>query len=311
MTAQARRSKELDMPAAVALMREHLALEPTLALGGLFKQNRPVALVRELVRAAIGGLTLYSSPGSGYDVDLLVAAGLVREAFLPAVTLEHRLCPAFRGAVERGELSAPPCDALSIIGGLMAAAHGIPFHPIDAWRGSDVIAHNPLAREMVSPFDGSVLHAVAAIKPRVALLHAQEADEYGNVRHLSTMTYADHTIARAAEVVIVSVDRIVPNETVLRDPKATTIPCIYVDAVVEVPFGAHPTASFPLYAMDEEHIDLYADAAEEARKLGGSGATLDAYFARYVRGPRDHFAYLDEVGGLRRLAALEREARFV
>ncbi|MDB5590379.1 MAG: glutaconate CoA-transferase [Enterovirga sp.] len=282
----------------------------SVCLGGLFKQGRPVALVRELIRTGLSDLRLFSSPGSGYDVDLLIAAGRVAETFLPAVTLENRFCPSFRGAVERGEITAHAIDALTVVGGLMAAAHGVPFQPVAAWAGSDVTSLNPLARPIASPFGDEPLYAVPAIRPDLVLLHAQEGDEYGNLRNLSTMTYADALMARAGQHVVASVDKLVPNEAILRDPRGTTVAGIYVDAVVEIPFGAHPTASFPHYSMDESFIERFADLAEAGRRAG-STAEVTAYLERFVLGPADIFDYLEALGGYRALAPLEREARFL
>lgn len=304
-----RRSKLIDLPDIGPTLLRYGHDGCSVCLGGLFKQGRPVALVRELIRCGLGGLRLFSSPGSGYDVDLLIAAGRVRETFLPAVTLENRFCPSFRGAVERGEVEAHAIDALTVVGGLMAAANGVPFQPVAAWAGSDVVALNPLARPMLSPFGGEPLYAVPAIEPDLVLLHAQEGDAYGNLRNLSTMTYADALMARAGRRVVASVDRLVPNEAVLRDPRGTTVAGIYVDAVVEIPFGAHPTASFPHYSMDEGFIERFADLAEAGRR-SGSPAGLSAYLDRYVTGPGDIFDYVEAIGGYRALAPLEREARF-
>lgn len=309
--ATSRRTKTIAQADVIGFLREHLQPGGKLCIGGLFKQGRPVALVREVIRAGIGDLKLFSSPGSGYDVDLLIAAGLVAETFLPAVTLENRLCPNFRMAAEQGRIQAHAVDALSIVGGYMAAANGVPFQPVAAWHGSDVVARNSLVTRIESPFESETLHAVRAIAPDVALLHAQEADEYGNVRHLSTMTYADALIARASRRVLVSVDRLVPAEAITREPKRTTVPCIYVDAVVEIPFGAHPTASFPNYSMDEAFIDEFADLGDEVRRGTKEHSAIVAYLDRHAREPADIFDYLDAVGGYRRLAPLEREARFV
>lgn len=306
------RAKKLIPEAAVAgFLRGALQAGGSVCLGGLFKQNRPVALVRELIRAGIGELRLFSSPGSGYDVDLLIAAGLVAETFLPAVTLETRMCSNFRDAVEKGRIRAHAVDALTIVGGLTAAASGLPFYPVAAWHGSDVIKINPLATTMTSPFGGETLHAVKPISPDLVLLHAQEADEYGNVRHLSTMTYSDALMARAGKTVIVSVDRILPPEAILAAPRATTVPCIYVDAVVELPFGAHPTGSFPHYSIDEPFIDAFADISDDVRRDPRVRPRLEAYLAKHVHGPGDIFSYLDTAVGYRRMAALEREARFL
>ncbi len=308
---ETRRKKTIEPAEIGAFIASSLAPGGSLCIGGLFKQGRPVALVREVIRSGVGALKLFSSPGSGFDVDLMVSAGLVAETFLPAVTLENRLCPNFRMAVEAGKLKAHAIDALTIVGGLMAAAHGVPFQPVTAWHGSDVIKLNPLAVAMTSPIDGAPLYAVPAIRPDLVLLHAQEADEYGNVRHLSTMTYSDALMARAGKKVLVSVDRLVRAEVVTAHPRETTIPNIYVDAVVELPFGAHPTASFPLYAMDETFIDAFADLGDEVRRGAAKTEALSDYLERYVHAPADIFDYLDAAGGYRHLATLEREARFV
>ncbi|WP_420726252.1 MULTISPECIES: CoA transferase subunit A [unclassified Hwanghaeella] len=281
-----------------------------LAIGGLFKQGRPLALIREVIRQRLTALKIISSPGSGFDVDLLIAAGCVAETFLPAVTLETHMCPSFRRAVEAGTITAHCVDALSVVGGFLAAANGVPFQPVAAWKGSDVIKYNPLIREITCPFTGEKLFATKAIRPKLALLHAQEADEFGNIRHLSTMTYADQMIARSADTVLVSVDRIVPSGDIISRPRETSIPCIYVDAVVEIPFGAHPTGSFPNYSIDEAHIDSYATYAEAARKGSPTGdANLQAYIERHVIAPQDQEGYLTTVGGDTRMEELVAEAQ--
>lgn len=302
----ARASKIVTLEEAVARAGEALRERPDICLGGLFKQSRPVALVRALLASGVGGLSVYSSPGAGYDVDLMIAAGAVAQVFVPGVTLENRLCPNFRAAVEEGRVRAHALDALTVVGGLMAAAHGVPFQPIAALKGSDVLDHNPLLTAITCPLTGEAIHAVAPIRPRVTLLHAQEADRWGNVRHLSTMVYADQLMARASQTVIVSVDRIVDDDVVLADPRGVTIPAHYVDGVVEVPWGAYPTASFPLYAMDEVHIDAYADLGDRAR--AGDGAGLAEYLTRYVWQASGPEAILEGVDR-ERLEALEAEAR--
>jgi len=302
-----RQEKTITLPEAAELARAALSRQPELCLGGLFKQGRPVALVRALLAAGAKGLHVYSSPGAGYDVDLMIAAGAVDQVFIPGVTLENRLCPNFRSAVENQTITAHALDALTVVGGLMASAHGVPFQPIAALKGSDVLKHNPFLREITCPFTGDQIHAVPPIRPSVTFLHAQEADRWGNIRHLSTMVYADQLMARASDMVIVSVDRIVADDVILDDPRRVTIPAHYVDAVVEVPYGAHPTASFPSYAMDEAHIDAYADLGDAARK--GDGVGLADYLRRHVTDPADNAAYLRQIGGQARLDQLEQEAR--
>lgn len=301
-----RRSKEISEAQIGEVLRAHLGDGDLLAVGGLFKQNRPTALVREVIRAGLRDLKLISSPGSGFDFDLMIAAGVAAETFCPAVTLEDQMCPSFRGAVETGRLIAHCVDALSIVGGYLASANGVPFQPVVAWKGSDVPKNNPLVAEIECPFTGERLYATRAIRPKVALIHAQEGDRYGNLRHLSTMTYADQLIARASDIVIASVDRMVSPEDILARPKETSIPCIYVDAVVELPYGAHPSGSFPHYSIDEDHIGAYAKLAEAARKGDASGLTQ--YLARTVTNCATQADYVAGVGQ-ETIHHLEAEAR--
>ena len=121
------------------------------------------------------------------------------------------------------------------------------------------------------------------------------------------MTYADQMIARAADKVIVSVDRVVSSEDIVARSRETTIPCIYVDAIVELPYGAHPTGSFPLYSIDECHIEDYATSAEAVRRKGDA-ASLQSYLDRHVHAARTQQAYINTVGGIARMAQLEKEA---
>jgi len=301
-----RRNKQINESDVDAWMRAHLDDGDLLAIGGLFKQGRPTALVREVIRAQRKALDVVSSPGSGFDVDLLIAAGCVATTYCPAVTLEDRMCPAFRGAVETGQIRAHCVDALSVVGGYLASANGVPFQPVVAWKGSDVPKNNPLVAMITCPFSGEDLFATRAIQPKVALIHAQEGDRFGNLRHLSTMTYADQLIARASNYVIASVDRIVSPEDILARPRETSIPGIYVDAVVELPYGAHPSGSFPNYSIDEHFIENYATLAEAARK--GDSAGLEGYLSKTVTGCGTLAEYIDQIGQ-ESLNALEAEAQ--
>jgi glutaconate CoA-transferase subunit A len=71
-----------------------------------------------------------------------------------------------------------------------------------------------------------------------------------------------------------------------------TIPYFYVTAVSEVPFGAHPTACYPLYAYDRRHTALYYEAARK-----GAGAFSAEYLSVFVHGAPDHTDYLARIGG--------------
>lgn len=267
-----------------------------LAIGGLWFHNVPSAAVRALVRRGVRDLTLLSAPPSSYDSDLLIGAGAVRRAYLAHVSFEHLgLAPNFRRAVERGTVELLECDEATLLGGLMATLEGLPEHPIVSLKGTDHLRTSPLARTHVTA-DGSPVVVPPALRPDVALLHAQEADPYGNVRSLGT-PFCDPVLAKAADHVIVTVERIVSNEEIRSDPHRTTLPGHLVDAVVEVPFGAHPCASHGCYPHDEEHLRAYVAA--------GARGEFDRYLTEYITEPATHEQYLTAVGGPGHIHGLE------
>jgi glutaconate CoA-transferase subunit A len=275
-----------------------------LGTGGVLQENRPMALERAMLRKGVKGLRLIGLSASGYDADLLIAAGAVSETYIPAVTFEAAgLAPTFRRAVERGDVVAHGVDVTTVLAGYFASAEGLPFHPVAALKGTDLLKVNPLLKPLRSPFDGSEIWAVEAIAPDVSFIHAQEADCFGNARILGPSAYGESLLAKASKRVVLSCDRLVEPETIMADPMRTTIAGIYVDAVVHLPYGAHPTSSPGLYAGDRAHIDDYWARAEHARKTADS-AGLGAYLQTYVFDPPDHDAYLGIVGE-KRLHALE------
>jgi glutaconate CoA-transferase subunit A len=240
-----RRSKLVEEAVAAATVSDG----DHVALGGIWSHNAPTALVRALVERGVRNLTLSAAPAAGFAVDLLIAGGGVTRAHLPNVTFEHLgLAPAFRRAVENGTLELIESDEASLIGGYRAAAAGLPYQPVTSILGSALAAARP---DIV---DGRVL----PLAPDVVFLHAQEGDVYGNVRHVGSV-FADKVLAKAARrAVVVSVDRVISNEEIRRDPRATTIPSYLVTHVVDAPHGAHPCSSHGLYELDEDYIRGYA-----------------------------------------------------
>ena len=77
-----------------------------LGMGGVFLHRGPFALVRELVRRGARSLEIIK-PSPGYDLDLLCRAGAVRRVRAGIVAMEGNfgLAPAYRRAVERGEVA--------------------------------------------------------------------------------------------------------------------------------------------------------------------------------------------------------------
>ena len=276
------RDKLVTLSEAAAMIPSGVAL----GLGGLMLRRHPMALIREIVRQGVRDLTLQTWVG-GIDVDLLVGAGCARrveaayEGLGPLGT-----APNVRRAAQSGDLEIEDFSETTMISRFRAAAMGIPFIPTRVLKGTGM-AEQEHVRPIEDPFSGEKLHAVAAAKPDVAIFHGYWADRFGNIQAPAGRNSddVDTTIAKAADKVIVTVEKIVRHEDVIRRPTLTYIPHHWVDAVVEVPTGAHPGNCDTLYEPDFDALDAYLDAARDP-------ARFQTWLDRHVREPADHEAYL-------------------
>ena len=107
---------------------------------------------------------------------------------------------------------------------------------------------------------GEPVVLLPALMPDVSIIHAHKADEMGNVI-IEGFTTHETEMVRASKSVIVSCEELISSDEVRRDPDRTTIPYIFVDAVVEQPWGAYPTSTYKRYELDEEHLRHYQACA--------------------------------------------------
>ena len=235
----------------------------TLALGGGWFANHPMAAVRQLIRAGRRDLHAMTVVGS-VDIDLLIGAGALGRLSFSMVTLEaFGLAPNFRRAVEAGKLPFTEYTGLGLLIGLEASGRGVPYLPYRGPFGSDLPAHYPeIYRTVACPFTGEELTAVRAVQPDVAVVHALRADREGNAQWDGT-SGPDVEMAKAARRVIVTCEEIVPREVVVATAHMTKLPGYYVTAVIKAPFGAHPTSHIPAYALDAWELMAYSSAAAD------------------------------------------------
>lgn len=144
--------------------------------------------------------------------------------------------------------------------------------------GSDLISQRPeLFQVITSPFDGEEVVVVKALVPDWAVIHVQEADEYGNDRILGS-EFQDVLMTRAARKTIITTEKIVSSDTFREEPKLTSIPHFLVEAVVLVPQGAAPGVCYPNYEVDPAGMKAYAQAVKDGTiaayitGMEGSGA---------------------------------------
>lgn len=255
-------------------------------------QAAPMALVRELIRQEKRGLGLVVLVG-GMAVDWLAATGVIDRLIGAAVSMEQfGLCQQYRQAVESGRIRVEEISESILNARLGAGARNLPFLPTRGGIGSDLIALNPDNLKMLDdPFGGFQVLACRALVPDVALIHAHRSDRFGNIQYEPTVMWPDIAIMpKAAKRVIVTAEEIVDSEQLRRHPERTILPGFMVDAVVEVPYGAHPCSFPPSYGYDSrfhrEWIKVSRDSDEAA-----------AFIERYVRKPATQEDYLETVGG--------------
>lgn len=99
---------------------------------------------------------------------------------------------------------------------------------------------------------------------------------------------------------MVVTEEIVPTEYIQRSPERTIIPGHRVEAIIHQPFGALPTTVFGCYDYDADHLRLYVEHAKDPERF-------KEYLKTFVFGCRDHWDFLEKLGGLRRLEELRAE----
>lgn len=290
------KSKVIPLEAAARLVGDGARI----AFGGFAVYQKPMAFVRELIRQGRRDLTVVGSANS-YDVDLLAAAGALKSVETSYVGLEkYGLARNFRRAAEAGSLKVVDYPEMVSWDRFRASQENLAFWPVPFLGGNDVVTHNDAIKEFPCPITGRRLHAVPAADPEVVVIHAIAADDRGNVvlpaRRLLPQS-GDVLMARSCDNVIVTAEKIVPHSFIRRHARLVEIPSYRTKAIVEVPYGAHPTPVLGRYGADEEHYAAYAKAAESVEGF-------KAYLDRFVHGPADHDAYLDLIG-TRRLAAIQ------
>jgi glutaconate CoA-transferase subunit A len=237
----------------------------TIGIGGWGSRRKPMALVRALLRSSARDLTVVSFGGP--DVGLLCAAGKVRELVYGFVSLDSiPYDPLFQQARQSGSVRVRELDEGMVVAGLRAAAQRLPFLPIRAGLGSDVLTYDSSLRTVRSPYDdGEELVAMPALNLDVALVHLNRADAHGNASYLGPDPYFDDLFCLAAKRRFVSCERVVPTGELVAGavPQQLMLNRMMVDGVVETPNGAHFTSCVPDYERDEAFQKEYAAAAAD------------------------------------------------
>jgi glutaconate CoA-transferase subunit A len=212
----------------------------------------PFAAAHEIIRQGRKDLTLVRlTPDLVFDQ--MIGMGCARALVFswggnPGVGSLHRL----RDAIEHGWPRPLEIDEHSHAGltnRYVAGASALPFAVMRGYAGTDLMDRSPTIATVDCPFTGQRLAAVRALRPDVAVIHAQQADRHGNVQlwgitgvQKEAVLASSRSLATVEEVV----DRLEPR------PGSVFLPSWTLTAVSPAPGGAHPSYSLGYYERDND-----------------------------------------------------------
>jgi len=282
------------MPGKVTTMQQAIADlvrdGDTVAIEG-FTHLICFAAGHEIVRQGKRDLTLCRmTPDVIYDQ--MIGAGVAKKLIFswlgnPGVGHLHSV----RRRVERQDPAPLELEEYSHFGMVCryaAGAANLPFFPIRSYFESDIPSANPNIVPIRSPYDGTEVYAVPPLRPDVTIVHAQRATEDGDAQ-IWGLLGCQKEAAFAAERVIVVCEEVVPEEVVRRDPNRTVIPGIVVDAVVQEPFGCHPSYAQGYYDRDNAFYLEWEDISKDPE-------VLDSWLDEWVYDLESHAEYVEKMG---------------
>ena len=277
-----------------------------IGLGGFIINRCCMAFAAELIRQGKKEIDLTSVSGN-MEADLLVGAGCVKSYAYGGGSLDHfgRLSRV-NEAIEQGRYDVKEFSNLSMALRMTAGAMGVPFIATKTLLGTDMLEKLLADKEDSvyigeSPFDGERYVFLKKLQPEYVCIHAQAADELGNVL-IEGPTW-DLETAKAGKKLIVTADRLVSNQYVKNNQEKVTIPGVYTYAVAIVPFGAFPSAVYKEYDYDAEALKHYA-------KVNQKQESFDEYLNEYILGTKNNDELLEKWGGLARMNALRADPAF-
>ncbi len=278
----------------------------TLIIGN-YTISMPFGLVNEVTRQKKKQLTFCSQ--SGHICDEILTAGGCVDRFITAYVMNAGTMgtgyPVSRG-LKDGTLQIEDYTNFQYNARLVAGMHGYSFMQVlegilhsDVFKKRGFMGENKF-KVIPCPFTGKDTVLVPALNPDVCIVHVQRADKYGNAQYWGALGSVQ-AAALASKRIIVSCEEIVEHDVIASSPHHTIIPAFRVDAVVEIPWGAHPTEVVGYYNADKVGQAILVGGL---LKEDGGKAMLDEWIYECA----DHDAYMQHyitAIGLKNLNALK------
>ena len=224
----------------------------------------PYAAGHELIRQGRRDLTLIRmTPDLLYDQ--IIGMGMARKLIFswggnPGVGSLHR----FRDAVERQwpqPLEIEEHSHAAMANAYDAGAAGMPCAIFRGYRGTDLVRINSKIKFIECPFTGEQLACIPALRPDVAIIHAQKADREGNVL-LEGIIGVQREAVLASKRSVVTVEEIV-DELKPPSPNSVVLPHWTITAVAESPRGAWPSYAHGYYERDNSFYLAWDEISRE------------------------------------------------
>lgn len=207
------------------------ALEPlrdgmTVMCGGFGLSGNPEALIRGVVERGVKDLTLVSNNAGnlGKGLATWLKAGIIKKVICSYIGANEEL----HARMASGEVKVEMTPQGTLAERMRAAGAGIPAFFTPTGVGT-VVEDGKEVREI----DGRRYILERALHADIALVRAQVADHFGNLRFWRTARNFNPVMATAAKVTLVECDTLVENGAI--DPDDVHLSGIYVHKLIHVP----------------------------------------------------------------------------
>jgi hypothetical protein len=136
----------------------------------------------------------------------------------------------------------------------------------------------------------------------VSIIHCHAADKFGNA-YIYGPQVNDLAIAACARKLIITAEEIVPESDIRYNRQGAIIPFFFVDAVVELPFGAVPGNMPGCYYWSRQWWEKFL-------RFGClSNDNLKTFLDEWVFSCSDQFDFVDKLGGAKWIAETRKQTK--